>query len=343
MSTSPQLTIDNSLHTPEVASTSFENTPEYWLNTSELVREMPHIAGFAAQMWDTVEPTQENYRWFTKYVKTVALQQAEFLTTLNQTNPESRLIVELTSKYDLNMPMIARAYENQKRIDRQRDQAYISELTPVLQTANGVEIQNMAMFEWPKTVGDFMTLAHDKTVDMFEFLQNHKMAMLISAMIALGGLGADWVSSSYWSLENFVTQVKTPGFSLQEVNGLLLGTGFTLGEIFAATLIFKQGPKLFKEKKYWQALIAEGVGIGTALATIPSYFLTMNFIGDMFRGDPNSPISLMNIIKSPEFAGEKTGQAIIDYMWHFTTIFANYYSDLFIVLAQEVFDRKKKN
>lgn len=322
-------------------TTEFENSPEYWMKTSELVRLQPHVAGFATEMWRTLEPTQENYRWFSKYIKTVAFQQAQFLSTLRDRQPDSPLLQGLQQKYGIDFELVDRERKTTLAKEENLEFIEIEKRVPVKSTERSTinSDEDFLMFNWDMNVGDLMAKFHDKTVDAVDFLQNHKMAMLISALIAIGGLGADWISSSYWSVGNLIEQIKDPAVSLAEVKGLLIGTGLTLGEIFAATMIFKQGPKLIKDGKYWQGALAEAVGITTALATIPSYFLTMNFLRDLFVGDPNDPVNMITITK--ELLGEKLGKLSIDYMWHFTTFFVNYYSDLFIVLAQHVFERGK--
>jgi hypothetical protein len=321
----------------------FDNSPDYWLKTSELIRHVPHVAGFATEAWKNVEPTQENYNAFTKYIKDVAFQQAGFLSFLADTQPDSPLLIGLKDKYDLDIEYIKRVYidEKEKR-DRQGEDMSVNEFVPEFALASNeidamgtTHAEFMNFFSRRPSIEDSINYIHDKTKAAFDFYNSPVWARMVTVLIAAGGLGADWLSSSYWSLEKLMADFSTKGYSTGEVNSLLIGTTLTLAEVFAATLILRQMPMLWKKGKKKEAVGAGIFGAAIGVATLPSYFLTLNFITSMMTGYPDHTYNLVSIIYSN--AGPVMSKFIIASFQHIFTFLVNYGSDVMFAVSPAFF------
>jgi hypothetical protein len=327
----------------------FDNSPDYWLKTSELIRHVPHVAGFATEAWKNVEPTQENYNAFTKYIKDVAYQQAEFLSFLADTQPDSPLLIGLKDKYDLDIEYIKRVYidEKEKR-ERRNEEATINELVPVLadlgipsDSLEHLEFMNFFHNARSITLKGSIDYLYKKAQGAIDFYNSPEMARAITILVALGGLGADWLSSSYWSLDKLMIDFNTKGFSTGEVNSLIIGTTLTLAEVFAMTLILRQAPLLWKKGKRLHAFGAGAIGAIIGVATLPSYFLTLNFINSMITGYPDKTYNLVSIVYGS--AGAEWSKFIIGSFQHTLTFLTNYGSDVIFAVSNAFFPNENKS
>lgn len=321
----------------------FDNSPDYWLRTSELIKHVPHVAGFATEAWKKVDPTQENYNAFRDYIKNVAYEQAEFLSFLADTQPDSPLLIGLKDKYDLDIEFIKRVYINEKeKRERQGEDIVVNELVPEFALAtNEIDAMGMNHAQMMRylssipSLEDSIDYIHEKTKAAFDFYNSPVMARLVTVLIAAGGLGADWLSSSYWSLEKLMVDFSTKGYSTGEVNSLLIGTTLTLAEVFAATLILRQMPMLWKKGKKKEAVGAGIFGAAIGAATLPSYFLTLNFITSMMTGYPDRTYNLVSIMYTS--AGPVMSKFIIASFQHIFTFLVNYGSDIMFAVSPAFF------